>query len=104
MVIAGEMWAKLKGFVRELRNLKQSKKVGTANRYYSYKVSGDTMHTAWLVTYKDGDQPIISEVFSYYDTSLTAPVGNTQYIISFSQASAELTILSTREIASVVGL
>jgi len=104
MVIAEELWKKLKDFKRELLNLKQSKKVGTNCRYFIYKVSGDTTHYSWRVTYKDGDQPIISEVYSYYDTSMTVPVANQQYIISFSQASAELTVLSTREIDSVVGL
>lgn len=104
MVVAEELWNKLKGFKKELLNLKQVKKVGTNCRYFIYNVSGDTTHFAWRITYKDGTQPIISEVYSYYTTSLTVPVGNQQYIISFSQASAELTVLSTREIESVVGL
>lgn len=104
MVIAEELWAKLKGFKRELLNLKQSKKVSTICKYYIYNVSGDDAHYSWLVTYKSGTQPIISEVFSYYQTSMTVPTGNQQYIISFMQASAQLTVLSTREIESVVGL
>ncbi len=104
MVIAEELWSKLKNFKREILNLKQSKKVGTVCKYYSYKVTGDSFHYAWLVTYKDGDQPIISEVYSYYHTSMSVPSGNTQYIFSFSQASAQLTVFSTREIESVVGL
>lgn len=104
MVIAEELWYKLKQFKREILNLKQSKKVGTLCRYNIYNVSGDTTHFAWLITYKDGEQPIITQVYSYYQTSLTAPSGNQQYIISFSQASAELTVFSTREIESVVGL
>lgn len=104
MVIAEELWKKLKGFKRELLNLKQSKKVGTNCRYFIYKVSGDTQHYSWKVTYKDGGQPIISEVYSYYTTSMSVPSANEQYIFSFNQASAELTVLSTREIDSVVGL
>lgn len=104
MVISEELWQKLKGFKRELLNLKQSKKVGTNCRYFTYKVSGDTQHFSWKITYKAGNQPIISEVYSYYTTSMSVPVGNEQYIFSFSQASAELTVLSTREIESVVGL
>lgn len=104
MVISEELWQKLKGFKRELLNLKQSKKVGTNCRYFIYKVSGDTMHYSWKITYKNGSQPIISEVYSYYTTSMSVPSGNEQYIFSFSQASAELTVLSTREIQNVVGL
>lgn len=104
MVIAEELWRKLKGFKKELLNLKQSKKVSSNNKYYVYKVSGSTLHYAWRITYEDGEQPIVSEVYSYYNTSLTVPVNNQQYIISFSQASMELTVLSTRKIVSVVGL
>jgi hypothetical protein len=104
MTLSENLWRKLKGFRNELLNLKQSKKVGTNCKYYIYKVTGADTHYAWQITYKAGDQPIISEVYSYYHTSLTVPVNNKQYIISFSQASAELTVLSTREIQSVVGL
>lgn len=104
MVVAEELWNKLKNFKREILNLKQSKKVGTLCRYNMYKLSGDTFHYAWRITYKNGEQPIITQVYSYYQTSLSAPSGNTQYIFSFSQASAELTVFSTREIDSVVGL
>ena len=104
MVIGEELWKKLKGYRQELLNLKQVKRVSTNSRYFIYNVTGDDPHSAWLITYKDGNQPIISEVLSYYYTSLTAPSGNQQYIISFSQASAQLTVLSTREVESVVGL
>ena len=104
MVVAEELWQKLKGFKRELLNLKQSKKVSTNCKYFIYKVSGDTTHYSWKITYKAGSQPIISEVYSYYTTSMSVPSGNEQYIFSFSQESAELTVLSTREIQSVVGL
>ena len=104
MVIAEELWNKLKSFKREILNLKQSKKVSTVCKYYTYKVSGDTLHFSWLITYKAGNQPIISEVYSYYNTSLSVPSSNQQYIFSFNQASAELTVVSTREIQSVVGL
>lgn len=104
MVISEELWQRLKQFKRELLNLKQSKRISTNCRYYMYNVSGDTFHNAWQITYKSGDQAIITEVFSYYHTSMSVPNGNTQYIFSFSQASAQLTVLSTREIQSVVGL
>ena len=104
MVISEELWRKLKDFKRELLNHKQSKKVGTNCKYYIYNVSGDAFHNAWKITYASGDQPIISEVFSYYHTSLSAPNNNEQYIFSFSQASAQLTVFSTREIINVEGL
>lgn len=104
MVIADEMWKKLKGYKQEILNLKQVKRVSTNSRYNIYQVTGDDAHMAWQITYKAGEQPIITEILSYYYTSLTEPISNQQYIISFSQASAQLTVLSTREIQSVVGL
>ena len=95
---------RLKGYKRELLNLKQVKRASTNSRYFIYKVTGDQVYYSWLITYADGDQPIITEVLSYYDTSLSAPATNQQYIFSFSQASAQLTVLSTRQIESVVGI
>ena len=95
---------RLKGYKRELLNLKQVKRASTNSRYYIYNVTGDQVYYSWRITYADGSQPIVTEVLSYYDTSLSAPSGNQQYIFSFSQASAQLTVLSTREIVSVVGV
>jgi len=104
MMLYDEFITRLKNYKRELLQLKQVKRASTNSKYYTYSVSGDTFYSAWLVTYKAGDQPIVSEVLSYYNTSLSVPSGNQQYIFSFSQASAQLTVLSTREIQSVVGI
>lgn len=104
MGIADNYYEKLKNFKRELLRLKQTKRASTNSVYYIYKVSGDNYYNAWRINYASGDQPIVTEVLSYYDTSLAAPNGNQQYIFSFSQASAELTVLSTRKITSVVGI
>lgn len=102
--LANDLWQRLKNLKLELLQLKQKKRASTTTKYYIYKVSGDEFHNAWLIQYEDGSQPIVTEVLSYYDTSLSAPSGNSQYIFSFSQASAELTVLSTRKIAKVSGL
>lgn len=104
MDIAQELWHKLKSYKIELQALKQFKKASTNSRYYIYKVDDDSTHTAWLITYEAGNQPIITDVLSYYDTSLGSPSNNQQYIFSFSQATAQLTVFSTRPIVSVVGL
>lgn len=98
------MQIRLKGYKQELLNLKQSKRASTNSKYYTYTVSSGSAHNAWLITYAAGDQPILTEVLSYYDTSLSAPSGNQQYIFSFSQVSSQVTVLSTRKIVSVVGL
>lgn len=102
--LANDLWRKLKNIKLELLQLKQRKRASTTSKYYIYNVSGDTYYNAWLIEYKDGIQPIVTEVLSYYDTSLTTPSNNQQYIFSFSQASAELTVLSTREIIRVTGV
>lgn len=99
-----DFYKRLKGYKQELLQLKQVKRASTNSKYYIYKASGDNLYFTWLVTYKDGDQPIIAEVLSYYDTSMSAPSGNQQYIFSFAQASAELTVLSTREVQSITGI
>ena len=104
MIIDKKYWQELKNMKRELLNLKQVKRASTTSKYFVYNVSGDQWYTSWLISYKDGTQPIITEVLSYQKTSLSSPVGNEQYIFSFAQASAELTVLSTREIISVEGI
>lgn len=95
---------KLNGYKQELLNLKQIKRASTNSKYYSFTVNSAQTYTSWLITYADGDQPIITEVLSYYDTSLSAPFGNQQYIFSFAQVSSQLTVLSTRQIINVVGV
>lgn len=102
--LADDLWRKLKNIKLELLQLKQRKRASTTSKYYIYKVSGDTFYSSWLIEYKESSQPIVSEVLSYYDTSLGTPNNNQQYIFSFSQASAELTVLSTREIIRVTGI
>lgn len=102
--IKDTMQIRLKAYKEELLNLKQAKKASTTSKYFSYTVNSTQTFNAWLITYEAGDQPIITEVLSYYDTSLSAPFGNQQYIFSFSQVSSEITVLSTRKIANVVGV
>ena len=103
MIISDELWRKIKNLRQEILNLKQVKKANCASKYYIYEVSGD-YYNSWLITYKTGTQPIIAEVFSYADTSMSAPNGNQQYVFSFSQTISDLTIFSTRGIDSVVGI
>lgn len=104
MKVGDELVRELKSLRQEILNLKQVKRASTNSRYFIYKVEGDAQYFSWEITYADGDQPIVSEVFSYQQTALSSPVGNKQYIFSFAQASAELTVLSTREILDVVGV
>lgn len=104
MIIDNEYWKLYKNFKQEVLNLKQIKKANVASRYFSYTHSGGTYYNSFEITYKNGSQPIISEVLSYSDTALSAPIGNKQYIFAFSQAIPDITILSTREIDSIVGI
>ena len=104
MIIYDEMWRELKRMKQEILNLKQIKKASSASKYYVFTESSSNYYNYWKITYKDGSQPIISEVLSYSDTSLSAPNNNVQYLFSFSQAITEITILSTREILNIEGI
>ena len=104
MIIADVFWRRLKRLKQELLNLKQLKKANCASKYYISSTSSGTYYNTWRITYKAGSQPIISEVLSYQDTSLSAPVGNQQYIFSFSQTTNTITVLSTREVISIEGI
>ena len=98
-----EMIQKLKYLNNEIHNLKQAKKAASDIKFYTFTVSGGNYYT-WLITYEDGSQPIITEVFSGIDTTLSAPNNNTQYIFGYSQYITDMTILSTRKIISVEGI
>lgn len=104
MILGNEFWQKVKNMRQEILNLKQVKKANCASKYYIYTAGDGSYYTKWLITYKAGTQPIISEVFSYADTSLSAPSGNQQYVFSFAQVATSITVLSTREIDTVVGV
>ena len=104
MIISDELWRKFKTMRQEILDLKQLKKASCASKYYEYNVNTFNYYNAWKITYKSGNQPIISEVLSYADSSLSVPVGNIQYLFTFSQAITDITILSTREIESVEGV
>lgn len=104
MNISNEMWRTIKNLKQELLNLKQTKKANCASKYYSATASVQGNYKYWVITYKSGTQPIISEVLSFADTALSAPIGNQQYLFAYSQTLYDLVILSTREIDSIVGI
>lgn len=104
MNISNELWRKFKTMRQEILDLKQVKKASCASKYFEYNINTSTFYTTWKITYKSGNQPIIAEVLSYADSSLSVPVNNIQYLFTFSQAITDITILSTREIESVEGI
>ena len=104
MIIAQKAWQEVNSLWQEVLDLKQIKRASSASKYYSKTGTSGSYTNAWLITYKAGDQPIISEVLSYSDTALSAPVGNQQYLFSFAQVITSVTVLSTREIESIVAL
>ena len=101
MIISQKAWKELNDIKEEVLALKQIKRAGSASKYYTCTASSSSYHSNWLITYKPGTQPIISEVLSYSDTALSAPANNQQYIFSFSQTISDVTVLSTREIESI---
>ena len=101
MIIYDQMWKDLKRMKQEILDLKQIKRASSASKYYSFTKKDDNYYNVWKITYKDGNQPIISEVLSYADTALTSPNNNIQYLFSYSQIISEITVLSTREILDI---
>jgi len=102
MIISKELWRKYKNMKQELLNLKQIKKANCASKYYITTYEPSVYTTKYQITYKSGIQPIIAEALSDGQTSLATPVGNTQYLFFFAQYKADITILSTREVESIV--
>ena len=103
MIISNEMWKKLKSMKQELLDLKQIKKANCVSKYYTFTKEGEYYYN-WQITYKNGSQPIIAEVLSDAATALSVPVGNKQYLFFYAQYPASITILSTREVESIVGI
>lgn len=103
MRISEEMWKKIKTMRQEILDLKQTKKASCASKYFYYN-EPTTYYQIYKITYKTGTQPIIAEVLSYAQTSLTVPSSNIQYLFIFSQVVTSFTILSTREIDKVEGV
>lgn len=95
----------------EIRALKTAQKIPSLIRGYSFTFtvasdgSGDVYGNGmyqYVITYGDGDQPILSEF--YYDgvTWQQEPSGNTQRVFFWAQMVNECTIVSTRPILSAV--
>jgi len=103
MIISNEMWQKLKEIERELLRLKQKKNASCESKYYTFTVSGQYSPN-WQITYKSGDQAIITEVIADAITSLSTPSNNRQYIFCYAQYPATITVLSTREIVDIVAV
>ena len=104
MIISDEMWRKYKNLKQEILDLKQSKKANCASKYFIFTVNTQNYYSSWQITYKDGTQPIISEVLADAIAFLSTPENNSQYLFFYSQYPATVTILSTREIEDIVGI
>lgn len=100
MIISNEMWRQLKVMKQELLDLKQVKKASSVSRYYSKTVT-QPESLVLKITYKAGNQPIITEAMTDASTAFSTPINNTQYLSTFSQYATEIVLFSTREIESV---
>lgn len=101
MIISEEMWQKFKRLKQEILDLKQIKQASCASKYFVYTYTPSTDSSNYLVTYKSGEQPIITEVLSDGSVSLSAPSDDTQYLFFFAHYPATITLYSTREIESI---
>lgn len=99
MIISNELWKKIKAVKQELLDLKQIKKASVASKYFTTTVS-QPQSMVIKITYNDGNQPIITEALTDASVAFSTPVGNVQYMSTFSQYASEITLFSTREIKS----
>lgn len=100
MRIADSLWKEYKFLKQELLNLKQIKKASCASKYFSTTIP-QPQSMIVKITYKDGEQPIITEALTDAATAFSTPSGNTQYMSTFSQYASEIILFSTREIEKV---
>lgn len=100
MIISNEMWRKFKNMKQELLDLKQIKKASCSSRYFMKTIT-QPQSMVIKITYKSGKQPIITEAISDTATAFSNPVGNIQYMSSFSQYASEIILFSTREIENI---
>lgn len=66
--------------------------------WVSYTTSGTSNIT---ITYEDGDQPIITNAYSWGNISLGPVSNNTQTLFYYGQADIDIWIVSTRPILSI---
>ena len=100
MITYDELWRKIKRLRQEVLNLKQVKRVGTTTKFYSYSISEVTSMTV-KITYKAGNNPILTDVLGDISGALSSPVNNEQYFFLYTQYYASMMIVSTREILRV---
>ena len=101
-----EFTEKLINLEKEIIALKTAKKIGIDIDFNIKNFTPTTASDTFKITYKEGSQPIISEVFfqSVGDRShaLTTPSGNIQYIVLTLGGNIQpFTVYSTREIEKI---
>jgi len=72
---------------------------GLAKSYY-YTFTPDSVQPR-TITYANGSQPIITEVYTEGNVTLAVPSGNTQKMFFYAQDAVTVRLVSTRKIVSV---
>lgn len=86
---------------RELRNLKTAHNVGASVAPYYYQFRPTSLAPI-TITYGNGKQNIITQVFADGDVILRPVIDNTQTLFISAQTSTNIWLVSTRPITSVV--
>lgn len=94
---------------REIHEIKSAARLAPMLRGFnhSFEVSSGTPTTqnnqilAWVITYEDGEQPILTEWISDVGAMFGPVVGSTQRVYVYSQYYYTATLMSTRKIISV---
>lgn len=101
MRISNEMIHQLKVMKQEILDLKQVKKASCVSKYFTKSITQPLSTMSIKITYKAGDQPIITEAITDAATAFSTPSGNVQYMSTFSQYASNITLFSTREIEKI---
>lgn len=102
MTLDNTLQIELVRLAREITNLKTAHSVSPMIRAYTMRKQISDFSNPVTITYADGNQPIISELFfDWGDAIGLTPTGNTQKVVVSSQVVGYLTVVSTRQILSI---
>lgn len=95
---------RLEKFIKDLKqeelDLKTKQNIAGLARSYYYSFTPQSVQDR-TITYANGNQPIITQVYTEGTVTLGVVNGNTQKMFFYAQAPVEVKLVSTRPILSV---
>ena len=85
---------------REILSLKVACAIPAQLEFYTWSADAPPSFQC-EITYGEGNQPVITEIYYGGELTMTQPVGNKQKIYMYASGAYAITIVSTRPILSV---